>query len=524
MTVPPLFARGSRKVWAGLAALALAQAGALVAGVAGTRLAFGGLDAGGVPSLAIGLIASAAIALAVLRPSLRLLAERLGQDQTAAIRAALYGHAMAAAPEHLAGRRRGYLMLRLTGDMTTFKDGIARSLPPILQGATLIPAAILALALIDPRFGLVGFALAAVTLGAMAFSRSALRQAHASLRSERAKLVADMAERLPIAPDLARLGRRQAELSRLAKAGQSLHRKAAARLVRVEVLRALPGGLAGLAAVAVLLDGADRGLTAGEIASALAAVGLMAHAVVELATAIDRLTGWHIARENLARHLTEAIQAPSASPSGQVRLGRAIGALTIEADEGHLLPTSLQLSPGDRAGIDGPDPDRTLQILSGRENDPAVVVKLDGIALADLSSGSLRRNIAVLNPDPVLLKGSVRRNICLGLTDRPADATLIKRIDRAGLGQSLERVGGLDGPVPEGGRSLDLSERLRLSALRAAVQRPSVLLVCKALQSLPEDVQGYLDTISATVVRIGATTPGHEPREGRSLAARAPDS
>jgi ATP-binding cassette subfamily B protein len=178
--------------------------------------------------------------------------------------------------------------------------------------------------------------------------------------------------------------------------------------------------------------------------------------------------------------------------------------LTITAGEGVLSPARLQLSPGDRAGISAEDPDRTLRILSGQISDPEVQVQLDGIALADLSPGSLRRSIGVLSPTAVLLKGSVRRNICLVLTERPSDATLIKRINRAGLGRTLDEVGGLDGPVPEAGAVLGLPFRLRLAALRAAVQRPSLILVNDGGQALPEDVQGYVDGNLATVVNIAA--------------------
>lgn len=502
MSLPPLFGPGSRAVWAALGFLALAQAASLVAGVAGTRLAFGGLDAGGVPTLAVGLIVCAALGLATLRPALRLLAERLGHDQAAAIRAALYRHAMATPPEGRAKGRRGYMMLRLTGDMRTFKDGIARTLPPLLQGAALIPAAVLALAMIDGRFGLAGLALAVVTLTAIALSRPALHRAHAALRSERARLVVHMAERLPIAADLARLGRRQAELSRLDKANRSLHQRAHARLVWVEGLRALPGALAGLAGVGVLLDGARRGLTAGEIAVALAAVGMMTHAIVELATAVDRLAGWQVARRNLARHLTDGARG-GAAVAGQVRLARAKGALTIRAAGAGLRPDTLSLAPGDRGAMAGADPDRTLRLLAGQIAEPGVEVHLDGIALRDLSPGSLRRNIGILDAAPVLLKGSLRRNICLGLTERPDDATLGRRIGRAGLSQTLALLGGLDGPVPEGGMGFGPAQRLRLAALRAAVQRAPVLLVHPAGHPLPDDLGAYVDATTATVVMIG---------------------
>lgn len=514
MTLPRLIEPGNRSLWLGLAVLALAQAGALVAAVAGTRLAFGGLETGAVPTLATGLIAGSALALAVLRPGVRLMAERLGQSQTAAIRSALYRQALAAGPDRQVKGRRGYLLLRLTGDMTTFKDGISRALPPVLQGMALIPAAVLALAMIDQRFGFAGFVLAALGLAAIAGTWPSLQQAHAALRNERARLVVAMAERVPIAPDLARLGRRQRELSRLDRANRSLRVRAGARLIRVEMTRALPGFVASLAAVAILTDGASRGLTAGEIAVALAAIGIIAHALVELATAADRLTAWRVARQNLARHMAAGASPPAAAQEGQIRVPRATGALTVEATGSGFNPVRLDLAPGDHVRLCAPDPGRALRSLSGQIRDPGVLVRLDGIALADLTPGSLRRCIGTLTPTPAILKGTVRRNICLGLTERPADRTLLKRIERAGLGPTLRALGGLDGRVPEAGPLDDPCFRLRLSALRSAVQRPQVLLVHASGLALPDDVLGYIESTSATVIMIHALREETEGEDG----------
>ncbi|MFM2389672.1 MAG: hypothetical protein RLZZ437_1227 [Pseudomonadota bacterium] len=506
MTVPPLFGKGRAAVWAGLASLTLAQAAALVAGVTGTRLAFASLESGAMSTLALGLIAGAALGLAGLRPAVRLMAEHIGQGQTIAIRSALYLQAMAASPERLAGRRRGYLMLRLTGDMSTLKDGVTRSLPLILQAAALIPAGLLALTLIDPRFAMAGAVLTGVTLVVMAVTSGSLRNAHQALRSTRAKLVADMAERLPIAPELARLGRRRAEVARLAVSGRALHRKAAARLMRAEGLRAVPAGLAGLCAVAVLWDGAHRGLPAGEIAAALAALGVMGHALVELAGAIDRLAGWQIARQTLARHLAEATATDPPDPTVLVRLRDASGQLSVTAAPGLMTPAELVLAPGDRGAIAAADADVLLRLLSGQETHPDVTVKLDGIALSALTPGSIRRAVGMMTASPVLLKGSVRRNICLGLTERPSDATLLRRIAKADLAPTLARFGGLDGAVPESGRTFGLADRLRLSALRVAVQRPKVLLLSAAGVPLPHDLQAFLDSRTETVVRLYAVT------------------
>lgn len=503
MTVPPLFASGRRLIWGGLAVLALAQAAALVAGVVGTRLAFSGLEDGAIPALALEMIGGAAFVLAGLRPGLRLLAEWLGQDHTMKIREALYRHAMNASPEQLARRRRGYLMLRLTGDMATLKDGVSRSLPQILQAAALVPAATLALVMIDPRFGVAGAVVVGLSLTSLVMTKASLTEAHKTLRSTRAKLVADLAERLPIAPDLARLGRRQAEIARLDSAGRALRRKAAVRLIRAEALRALPGGLAGIVAMAVLWDGARRGLPAGDIAAALAALGVMGHALVELAGAIDRLSGWRTARDTLVRHLAEQEESDHMSKPELVRLGRSAGHFSVVAAPGLTSPARLDLEPGTRGAVSGPDSDRLLRLLSGQDTDPDVKVSLDGVALHQLTAGSIRRNIGVLSASPVLLKGSIRRNICLGLSERLDDSTLLRRVAKAGLEPALTRLGGLDGTVPESGRTLSQADRLLLSALRVSVQRPSVLLVGPDAWPLPVEVAAYVGQSKATIIETG---------------------
>jgi ABC-type transport system involved in cytochrome bd biosynthesis fused ATPase/permease subunit len=165
MTLPSVFTRENRLSWAGICILALLQAVLLVAGVTGTRLAFSSLDDGQLSMVALGMIFGEALGLAVLRPLLRLIAEAVGQGNSTAVRKVLLAHAMGSTPGQIAARRSGYLMLRLTGDMTAMKDGIARSLPPLVQAAALIPASLLALCLIDLRFGAGALAVTGIFLG-----------------------------------------------------------------------------------------------------------------------------------------------------------------------------------------------------------------------------------------------------------------------------------------------------------------------------------------------------------------------
>lgn len=502
MTLPGITARANQLTWAGICILALGQAGALAAGVAGTRLAFSSLHDGALSAAALLLIAGAAVALATLRLALGLLAERVGQRYTAEVRKALLARAMAATPQQIAHRRRGYLMMRLTGDMTALKDGLARSLPPMVQAGALIPAAVITLFWIDPRFGTGALALCGFALGIGLLTAPQLRLAHVALRQERARLAADLAERLPIAPDLARLGRRDRELSRLSKASDMLRRRAERRMLRAEFLRVLPGILAGIVAVGILYDGASRNVAAGELAAALAALGLLAHTLTELAAALDRLAGWQVARSKLATAFSSPV---GKAPGGRDELERLNGrrvAIDIQLPPGLAEPLSLRLEPGGVGRVHAADPGWLAAVLTGQTRDDRASICVNGVPIDRLTPGSVRRSIGLISPDPVLLKGSIRRNLCLGLTDRPSDELLLKRISKAGLTESLQRFGGLDGPVGEGGRLFAAIDRLHLSALQVAVQRPGLMIVRPAGMDIPREMEAFLKAGSATVLHL----------------------
>ncbi len=501
MNLPRIVTQENRLAWAGICLLALAQAVALVAAVAGTRLAFSSLDQGALSITALILIGGSATALALLRLALGLLAERVGQRHTADVRMALLAGAMAASPEQIAHRRRGYLMMRLTGDMTALKDGLARSMPPLVQAGALIPAAVLALFWIDPRFGIGAVALCVGAMGIAMVTAPRLRFAHVVLRKERARLAADMAERLPIAPDLARLGRRDRELSRLAKATETLRTRAERRLLQAESLRVIPGILSGVLAVGILYDGAARGLAASELAAALAAMGLLAQALVDLAGALDRLAGWQVARNKLA--IAFSTSSTARKPShGLARLeGREVS-VDFQVPQSLAQPDRLRLPPGGFGTVHTADPGWLARVLTNQIQDDRVTLALNGVWVGQLTPGSLRRSIGLISPDPILLKGSIRRNLCLGLIDRPTDTAMAERIAMAGLTRGLDRFGGLDGHVGEGGRLLTALDRLYLSALQVAVQRPGLIVARPGDVEIPDEIAAFLRSESATVLHL----------------------
>lgn len=477
----------------------MGQTVATIAGVAGTRIAFSSLDDGPVSFLSLALISCSALALALCRSAVRISAERLGQTYTADIRQALFSAAMKTPAEEIAKRRRGYLMLRLTGGMAVMKDGLSRSIPQLVQAFSLSVAGLIALALMDARFFAIACAMVVVVAVMTSVLVGRVYSAHATLRQQRAKLAADMAERLPIAPDLIRLGRRRKELARLRKESRHLGDRSLLRLRLIECLRALPEVLSGLVAAFVLFDGSVRGLPAGEIAASLAALGLLAFGLLQVSAIADRLSGWKVASAKLEKYLSERLQNPARASSAKVKFAYPASTISIEAPE-IILSGSISASIGSLVHATCHQPERILAALGGVGSESSVVIKLDGALLEDITAGSIRRNIGIVSTDPTVLKGSVRRNLTLALRQRPNDTAILRRIGRAGLQASLDELGGLDGRLSEGARTLADSDRIKIAALQTIVARQRFLIVSLGSALPSEDVSRYLQSESVAAI------------------------
>lgn len=504
-----LAADGQRQRVALLVALALAQAAAVGIGAAGTRAAFAGLDQAGQVSLAVlATILLAGLGLALLRPALRLVGEDLGHAYTGEIRAALLDHAMRSDAQALAARRRGYLLLRITGDMAALRDGVARGLPPAVQAMALVPSALAVLAVIDPPLLTPACVVTAICLAALLMVMPALDRAQTDLRRERARLSADMAERLPLAPDLALLGRRRKEMRRLRRLSQDLRQEALDWIARAEGLRALPGVLTAALAAWALYDGGNRGLAAGDLAAVLAALGILSLALTELGGGAARIAAFRTAR---ARTLAALARPAAAAPYGTRRLRS--GAITVQiTDPGCELLTSprLAVAAGESRPLPCRDPHRLALVLTRRAGDAAQAVHLDGIAIDELSPGSIRRGIETLSDTPTLIRGSLRVNLALGEISRPCDAQILSRIDAAGLLPALERLGGLDSRVAEGGRLHSPAERMLISALRLVIRQPGLILILPPAKTLPPELHDHLLHSPATRLWLTEPAPSHD--------------
>lgn len=452
------------------------------------------------------LLPVSGLLIAFCRVASRTRGERMGQDYVLEIRQALFTQGTFMSASAVSSRRAGYMSLRFVGDLTAFKNWLGLGLPRLLAAFVLIPLTLLVLGWMHGPFLLVVAPLYLAALLAIGLGGLRLPRLQRRVRSRRAAIAADMAERMPIAPALGQLGRRRSESNRI---NRRTHRLVTAALQRVgyaEWLKSVPDMISGVAALGVIWVGSRDGVDTGTIAGGLAALGIALKPTRDLATVWNYWSAFQAAH----RKCVGALQRPrrrSAAGGKSLPKGRP---LTVAFDDLELPPVSgltESIKAGERvwlAGANGTGKSRLLRALHGLETPDSGTIKLAGIAIDQLSQGSLRRNVWRIGDDVPILSGSLRKALTLGLDERPGDQAIEQVARAAGLASTLAAQGGLDGKVAEGGRNLSDGERIKIAVARAMLADPGLILVDSCIGKLDREggraLKYWLGTSAATVV------------------------
>jgi ABC-type multidrug transport system fused ATPase/permease subunit len=537
--LPPPGADGRHRRIGLLAVLALGQAGAAAVAAIATRALFATLHAGtsALPWGALAALALTGLVMAALRVMERSVAEGVGQAYAAAVRACLYRHLSRVAAATVTQRRAGGLALRFVGDLAALRNWVSAGIGRLVSAAIVLPAATAVLFWLDAALGWAALGPLALGVLAMGIAGKGLGHLHDRLRRRRARLAADMSERVTRAPQLHVIGRSEHELQRLDRLTASLTAAAVQRTRRSALLRALPDASAGLAAAALLFTALQQALPAATTAAALAALALMIQPLRELAGVWDRHHAWQVARRKCERLLAlpdlkrRADEAPA---------GFGERAPTVVFERVALAPGGRRFDAraeaGERIAIVGPNgagKSALLNLAAGLDRPARGRVHIDGIAPTALGRAQRRRLLGGCGPQTPILAGSLRRALTLGLQPRPDDARVLAAAERAGLGAALARLGGLEGRIAEGARNLSDGERARLLLARNSLSPARLLLIDETASALDQGGREALAawvTGSAATVLVATNDPALIQRmdqvwrvgDGRVLETRAP--
>jgi len=357
---------------------------------------------------------------------------------------------------------------------------ISRGITRMISTAILLPGVAGVMFMLDWRIGLAVSLPVAVGLVVLGVPGRRVGPLHERLRSRRARLSADMTERISHAPELRLMGRMDRERDRLARRTEGLVDVALAKARVTGILRAIPDAVAGVAAAAVLLVAHLDDIPLAVAAGGLAGAGLMMRPLRDLGGVWDRYRGWCAAREKAERLLARPTLAvrPESGARGKPERRPSLTFRNV----GHrvLRDFSAEVAWGTKVAILGPSgsgKSTLMSLAAGLEAPAAGEITLGGVPVTGLDPRTRAGRVAFISAHTPILAGSLRRALTMGLRPRPTDDEITGVAERWGLAPVMERIGGLDGRVAEGGRNLSCGEAWRMLLVRAVLSRASLVLI-----------------------------------------------
>ncbi len=410
----------------------------------------------------------------------------LGERFLLTMRQRVFGHLLTLAPDVLDRRRLGDVLTRLGGDVAAIEafvlSGVATAFAAALQIAFFAGA----LFYLQWDLALVSLVVAPLFfITARRFS-GLIKRASREKRRRSGSLGAVAQDTLGNVALVQASGREAAELERYRREGEGV---IAAELSSVRIRGAFSPlvdliELAGILLVVVFGTRAiaGGGLTLGGMLVFIAYLTRLYGPVRDLSslsnTVFKALAG--------AERVIELLDERPRVADGPFALGPVRGAVELDDvwfaydDKPVLKGVTLRAAPGERVALVGASGagKSTIARMLLRFGDPDQgAVRLDGRDLRELQLASLRRNIAVLLQETLVLHGSVRENIAYARPDA-TDAEVEAAARAAGAHDFIVALpGGYDADLGERGRRLSGGQRQRIAIARALLADAPVLVL-----------------------------------------------
>ena len=425
----------------------------------------------------------------------------LGERFLLTMRTRVLGHLLTLSPDALDRRRLGDVLTRLGGDVAAIESfvlsGVATTFAAVLQIAFFVGA----LFYLQWDLALVSLVVAPLFFVVARRFSGLIKRASREKRRRSGSLGAVAEETLGNLALVQASNRQPTELAHYRREGEGV---LAAELSSVRIRGAFSPlvDLIELAGILLVVTFGTRaiaggGLTLGGMLVFIAYLTRLYSPVRDLSslsnTVFKALAG--------AERVIELLDERPRVVDGPVRLDRVQGA--IELDDVHfgydehpvLRGVTLRAAPGERIALVGPSGagKSTLAGLLLRWGDPdRGVVRLDGHDLRELELDSLRRNVAVLLQETLVLHGSVRENIAYARPEA-TDAEIEAAARAAGAHGFIAALpDGYDTDLAERGRRLSGGERQRIAIARALLADAPVLILDEPSTGLDAELAASL--------------------------------
>ncbi|MEO6510388.1 MAG: ABC transporter ATP-binding protein, partial [Nocardioides sp.] len=461
-------------------------------------------------------IAAAYVGLTVLQALLgwadRMLSTWLTQRFLVDLRSELLRHLQRLPLDFFTRSRLGDLMARVAGDVSAIESFLVSGSSRALAYTMELVIFTIALVVLDPLLAVVSLVVAPLFWLSSRYFSTRIKAISRERQRRSGSISTSIEQTLSTMPLVHAFDAAEREVARYRAEAEAKYRAemASARLrslysPTVELIELL-GALAVIGAGAWQL--ARGALTVGELLAFLTFLSRLYGPVKGLGSTVTSAYSAAAGAERvieLLREPTLPADRPGAltleRPRGEVRV-EAVGYTYDGADGAALGEVSFVLKPGEVTAVVGASGagKTTLARLLLRSLDPdSGRVLLDAHDLRDLTRACLRRNVAVVLQETLLVDGTVRDNIAYGRPEATDEAIRAAAVAADADGFIAMLPDGYDTRVGERGRRLSGGQAQRVAIARALLCDAPVLVLDEPTASLDagstDRVLGPLDRL-----------------------------
>ncbi|MDH3740632.1 MAG: ABC transporter ATP-binding protein/permease [Hyphomicrobiales bacterium] len=436
-----------------------------------------------------------------------------------ALRASVYRHLQTLSPAYFAQVRGGDLMARLDGDVAEVQRFCVDSALALINAVIVLAGAITLMLLLSWQLSLIAFCLLPLQVLLLKLLRPRIETATRSMRERASAIASFLYDTLSAMKFIQASGGQEREAGKL----DQLQGNHLVQLRQLQMLNqaatALPSLLTLVGTIGVFVIGGSmviaKTMTLGTL---VAFTAYLARATGPVHTLLGLWVALKRADVSLARvHEVTGVEAAVVSPETPIELPAEAGDIAFDdvsfaypdSDEPILQNVSVTIPAGCKTVIVGASGTgkTTLIDLLQRHFDP-----LDGRILVgdtdlrNLDLTGLRRRIAVVAQDTVLMSGSIADNIRYA-SPQAGDAEIRQAAERAGANHFIETMpDGYHSDVGSRGLKLSGGQRQRIAIARALLQDPLVLVLDEATSGVDtkteQSIREIIDDLFAGRTRI----------------------
>ena len=435
-----------------------------------------------------------------------------GQGIVHDLRAAVHAHLLTLHDRYFKTNPAGRLLTRCTNDVEGIGEMFAAGFLTLFADVLLLVGICVALLLLNTRLALVTFAVLPVLFLVSRWFQLALRGAYREIRSRVAVLNAWLQERIAGIQIIQLFAQEERALDEFRTKSWELMTTHLRSIKLDAALFAFVDMMGNLVAALLIWWAAgpvvESALTFGALVAFLEYVSRFFQPIRDLSQKFATMQSGLASAERVFALLDESDRVPLAAEpvrpavfEGRVEFDDVV--FGYLAGEPVLQGLSLDVRAGEKVallGVTGAGKSTALRLINRTYDVLSGAVRVDGVDVRALDPQALRRGVGVVPQEVVLFMGSVRENLSLGDAEVP-DAVLEEAVARVGAAQVVERLGGLDAQLFQGGRNLSAGERQLLAFARVLVYDPAILVLDEATSNVDtfseERVQAAVSTAMA---------------------------